>query len=476
VIDFEPAVEVTPEVSLYQGTVWIDRDVYARVKSRTVQLGLTGDAVSNDETIFFAPVGADGEPAPWSVDSYFLPLRTVGQQIFSILNAALVVERQLTLADIRINSPDFDERRAAVLASEATMLRDTDAGLRYLVTDKETGERVVQETPDPTRLFLVGGVFYDEGLDYPLPLGGVNWLSFDLKGSGAQANVFFAGLLVLADIATPSLFGSRWEAGADAFVLGIAGTDTLYVDGVEVADQDVETMRPSIDLTLGRNIGNYFKVQTEYSLGWRRFDRADDTSPDFVVPSDYIDQTVALRLLYNRGGYRLSAGGGYTLRSDWEPWGLPNNPDYDPAKDDYLTWGAEIAKTWYLPGFFQFAASAGWIGGDDLDRFSKYQFGPFSDVEVRGYRSGLIRAEEAWYTHLRYGFNLGEVFQLGLHGDAAWATDEATGLDNELLGGLGVSGTFVGPWRTIVNLEVGKAVAGPDDGFTAFIAFLKLFD
>lgn len=475
VVDFEPAVAVTPDKSLYQGTVWIDREIYARVKSRTVQLGLRGDAVSNDETIFFSPVDTDGEPAPWSTDSYFLPLRTIGQQIYSILNAALVVERERTLADISINSPDFDERRDTVLASDATMLRDTEVGMRYLVLDKETGERQVQETPDPTRLFLLGGVFYDEALDFPLPLGGVNWLSFDFKGTGGQANVFFAGLLVLADIATPSLFGSRWEAGADLFVLGLAGTDTLYVEGEEINDQDVETMRPNVDFTLGRNIGNYFKVQFEYSLGWHTFDDASSTSPDFVIPSDHLDHDLQLRLSYNRNGYRLRLGGGYRLRDEWEPWGFEDNPDYDPDKDVFLTYGAGIAKTWFLRNFIQLGAEIEYVGGEDLDRFSKFQFGPFSDVVVRGYRSELIRAEEAWVTHLNYGFNLGEIFQLKVLGDAAWATDEATRLDREFLAGIGVSGTFVGPWRTIVNLEVGKAVAGPDDGFTALIAFLKLF-
>ena len=475
VVDFEPAVPVTPDRSLYQGTVWIDRQMYARVKSRTLQLGLVGDVVSNDETIFFAALDADGQPAPWSGDSYVLPMRTVGQQIFSILNVALVVERELSLADVRINPEDFETRRADVLASDTTMLRDTEAGMRYLVTDKETGERVVQEELDATRLFALGGVFYDEALDYPLPLGGVNWFSFDVKGSGAQANVFFAGLLVLADYAMPSLFGTRWEAGADVFVLGLAGTDTLFVDGLEINDQDVETLRPNIDLTLGRNLGNYFKVRLEYSLGWHRFDRADDTAPEFVIPSDHLDHGLALRLNYNRKGYRLRLDGGYTLRDAWEPWGFDGNPDYDPAKDDYLNWGASLSKTWYLPNFIQLGADIEYVGGEDLDRFSKYQFGPFSSIIVRGYRSQFVRAEEALASHLRYGFNLGEVFQLYLVGDAAWVTDEATGLDQELLGGLGVSGTFIGPWRTIINLELGKALAGPDDGFTAFIAFLKLF-
>ena len=33
----------------------------------------------------------------------------------------------------------------------------------------------------------------------------------------------------------------------------------------------------------------------------------------------------------------------------------------------------------------------------------------------------------------------------------------------------------MGPWQTIVNLDLGVAVAGPDDGVSLFLTFLKLF-
>jgi hypothetical protein len=40
---------------------------------------------------------------------------------------------------------------------------------------------------------------------------------------------------------------------------------------------------------------------------------------------------------------------------------------------------------------------------------------------------------------------------------------------------VGLAGTFVGPWQTVVNLDVGLPVAGPDDGFVLYVVFLKLF-
>lgn len=471
VVDFEPAAALAEGRSLFRGTVWVDREVYARVKTRAVQLGLTGDVLSNDETTFYAPVDAAGRPAAWERSSYWLPTRVVGQQLFSVLNATTIVEREIELTGIRINPADFDASRDATLASEATMVRDTDAGLRYLELDRETGERVVKED-DKTRMFILGGAFYDEAQDGPLPLGGVNWLSFDWRGTGTQADLFIAGPLILADVANPSLFGSRWDAGVDVFALAFAGEDALYRNGVEAQTENVKRLRPNIDFSLGRPLGSFVKLDLRYQLSWNNFQRADDTGDDFVLPSDHLGHSAGAIVRYIRSGYRLVAGGSWNRRGDWQPWG-PGAANLTP--DSYTLWNVGVAKTWHLPKFQKFGVALEYVGGSDLDRFSKYEFGFFSDIGVHGYQSDKVRAERAAAAHVSYGFELGEIFRIDLVGDAAWATDPASGLDRELLAGAGIVGTFIGPWGTVVNMDIGHALAGPDDGWSAFIAVLKLF-
>ncbi len=471
VVDFEPAGPLAEGHSLFRGTVWVDREIYARVKTRAVQLGLTGDVLSNEETTFYTPRDANGEPAAWDRSSYWLPTRLVGQQLFSVLNATTIVEREIELTGIEINAAEFDARRQAALTSEATMVRDTEEGLRYLVVDNETGERVVKED-DKTRMFILGGAFYDEAQDGLLPLGGVNWLAFDWRGTGMQADLFIAGPLILADVANPSLFGSRWDAGVDVFALAFAGQDTLYRDGMEVQEETVERLRPNIDFSLGRPLGSFTKLDLRYELSWNNFQRADETGDDFVLPSDHLSHSLGATLRYIRSGYRLVAGGTWNVRGDWEPWGL-DAANLTP--DRYTLWNVGVAKTWHLPKFQKVGLSFEYVDGRDLDRFSKYEFGFFSDVTVHGYQSDKVRAERAAATHLTYGFELGSIFRIDLVGDAAWATDAASGLDNELLAGAGIVGTFIGPWGTVVNMDIGHALAGPDDGWSAFIAVLKLF-
>jgi hypothetical protein len=475
VVDFEPADKLAEGETLFQGTVWIDREIYARVRTRAVQLGLRGDVLSNDETLDYEPLDSAGQPAEWATSSFFLPTRTIGQQLFSILNGTTVVEREVVLSNLRINPADFDALREAKLATDVTMVRDTDRGVRYLEPG-EDGSRVVQEELDKSRRFLVGGLFYDESQDFPLPLAGINWLNFDWRGTGTQTNLFVAGPLVLANIATPSLRGSRWDLGADAFALVIAGTDSVYRGDQEASEEDIKSLRPNIDIALGRPIGNFFKLELQYSIGYNKFSRASNTAEEFVLPEDHIDHRFEVLGRYNRAGYRMRLGGSYNLRSDWSEWGLPGNTEYQADQDTYTLYGAGIAKIWHLPKFTKFGAELEYVGGENLDRFSKYQFGYFSDTRVHGYRSDRVRAEEAYAAHLSYGLNIADIFRIDLVGDVAWATDQASQLDNELLAGAGLVGTFLGPWGTVVNLDLGVPVAGPDEGVSVFLAFLKLFD
>ncbi len=476
VVDFAPAVAVTPERTLYQGTVWIDREIYARVKTRAVQLGLEGEVISNEETLTFSPLTADGEPAPWAASSYFVPVRLTGQQIWSLLGGTTVVEREILLDSVRINPESFEADRRAALESEATIVRDTDEGLKYLVVDEETGERVVKEEFDKKRRFLVGGVFYDENQDFPIPLAGINWFWFDWRGTGTQANVFFAGALATVAINDPSFLGSKWDFGLDAFAFALRGADTLFRDGREATLEEVKTSNPNFDLKLGRPLGNFAKVEAQYQLGYQSFRRGDETAAEFVLPSNHLNHEVRLTGKYNRKGYRFRLRGSYHRRGAWDFWGLPGNTEFEADDDSYTTWNVALGKTFHLPKFLKFGIELEYLDGSNLDRFSKFDFGTFSSVRVRGYETGKVRAEETAALHLNYGWNVGGTFRLEALADAAWATDRTSGLDREMLAGVGVAGTLVGPWSTLINVDLGVAVKGPDDGVTATIAVLKLFD
>lgn len=475
VVEFRPAV-AAEEGKLYRGRVWIDREIYARVRSRAVQLGLEGEVLSNEEILHYAPVDADGEPAAWSKESFVLPLRLTGQQLISVVNATTLVERETILSSVEINEDDFEERRAAVMDSDVTMVRDTEKGLRYLVKKEGEEGRVVQEEFDTSRLFALGGVFYDDSLDFPLPLAGANYLDFDFRGTGNQLNLFFGGALLTANYADPRVAGSRWDLGGDAFALAIPVTDSQYRNGVERPGEEVELRTGNVSVKVGRPLGSFVKLRGEYELSYRGYDRGDDTAPAFRPPSDHFRHSLEVGARFARSGYSLSLDAAYNLRSQWDEWGFPGNPEFSEDHEDYLQWSAGFAKSWYLAKFQKIGLELDYVDGSDLDRFSKYGFGYFGDTRIHGFPSGEVRAEEAALAHLSYGFDIGEVFRIEAVGDAALATDPVSGLDQDFLAGAGIQGTLMGPWETVINFDLGVPIEGTEDGFTAYLVFLKLFE
>ncbi len=473
-IDFKP-INPAPGRSLFRGTVWVDQQLSARVRTRATQVGLEGSVLAAETTISYTPLDRNGASTDWDPKSYVIPTKISGQQTMSVLSVTLPIEVETEIADVRFDGENFDLNRAAALASEATMLRDTDDGFRYLKKD-ETGQRYVETEFDSDRLFLVGGVFWDESLDFPLPLAGVNYLDLDVKGTGTQFDVFFAGALLNAGFSDPSLFGSRFNGGINLNGIFIKTNDRLYRDGVVVPEEDVMSWSTAGDLFIGRPFGDYFSFEINYGLERVDYSRAEDTAPDFVIPQDTFIHSVRSSLEFNRSGYRLRLAGDANRRSNWEFWGLPGNLEFDPDQNEFLRWRAVLAKTWWLPNFRRIGLSAEYLNGSNLDRFSGYDFGLFGNSVVAGYPSGLVRAERASGVHLTYGINILEQIRFDAKVDAVWATNRTTGLDDELLAGIGVQGTTTIPWQLIMNFELGYAFAGPGKGgFALRVFFLRLF-
>lgn len=470
VVGFEPS-DPSHAAGLYRGRVWIDRELFARVRSEAVQTGLTGVVISNQETVDFLPVDATGQVAAWQRDSFVLPIRSTGQRLERIVGSTVQVERSVTMADISINPSDFEARRHAAYRSEARMVRETPDGLRFLGKVAGSDARSV-EAPDLDTFFLVAGTFYDKSLDYPLPIVGVAYFTESLFGTGAQAQVL-ATPLISGSIAQPSVFGSRWTAGASLTGLLFMGDETQYRDGEEVKAETVKHGTAGLGLFLGRTLGNFAEIKLTYAVTYDRFGRAKDTADSFVVPQTTSTQTGGVEFAVRRWGWSFVADGEASRRDEWSFWGMSGNPEYDAAQKDYARYRASIGKTFWSRESSKLSFQIDYLGGSDLDRFSKYGFGPLADSRVNGYQSGLITASNAGGVHVNYAFTAKDVIQLHVNGDAVWVTDKASGLDNRLLSGVGVGGLLMGPWETIVNFDLGVPVAGPANGITALILVLR---
>jgi hypothetical protein len=472
VLDFTPRVSTTDK-PVYAGRVWIAREGFAAVRVRTRQLNLTAEIQAVDETAEFTDV-----PAPDGGPPLRLPTRTTGQWILKTFSRTTVIERESVLTDIRLDDPSFPARRAEAYASKDTMVRDTEKGVRYLERTPEGGRRVTQDAKHG-KLFGLAGLFYDGSYDYPLPLLGVYWVDLDASRRHDQVQVLFGGVLLAASWNQPRLFGSPVDVGVDVFGIALRGTDAFFVRGDEDKTQRVKSRSFAAAFKAGVPVARHLKLTATVAESHRDY-AADDaeTSPAFAIPSNHWLTRLEGQLAWDWRGWALSGRWAWNKRSRWDPWGFAGNPDYDPSKDAYTTWGLELQKDFHLPRFQRVRASVGYLGSDNTDRFSKATFGFFGGTSLRGFRSGALRAEEAVTSKVAYGYVIGSAFRLEAIYEDARVKDADAGLRWAYFSGAGISGEFAGPWATLVRLDVGTPVSGRNrgqNGVVLSLTVLKIF-
>lgn len=481
-VRFEPPQNAPESLPLYRGTVWIDTRTWARVRISMVQLNLTGNVLSNEERVDFQPFVRASHALMTAADVaksdareiLWLPAEVGAQQVVSAAGRANVVLRSTTFTNFRIEPADFEQSLAEASASDARMVRETSAGMRYL-EKSGSGERVVKEGFESSRKFLLGGIHHDAGLEYPVvPLGGVDYFDFDLWDKGIQANVFFAGVVVSANATHPNVANTRTNLGADFFAIAVPTTNSMYRAGLEQKTEAVKALPTWLALRGGHPFATFGKIDFQLGLGHISYKRADDTDPSFAVPSSTFLLSPTVTAHYARWGYTAAAWYDYTRRTKWEPWGVLS--EYDPNQKSFATFGASLGKSFYLPKFQRLGLEVDYLDGTRLDRFSKYELGFFGTQRIHGVRSGTVRAERAILGHVSYGFVLSDQIRMEAFYDHGLIDDGVAGYRREPFQGVGIAGQTVGPYGTLLRLDIGKMVGrNAQSGFVANVVFLKLF-
>ncbi len=468
-VDFRPKSTVGDK-PIYRGTAWIDRETFALLRRESIQLNLKGDTLSNVQTEYYRPVpGASG---------VVLPLEIRGQQVFSTAGRTTAIERKVVMGNVVINPPDFEPRLKEAYASKDQMVRDTDDGLRYLIPDPgHPEERAVESKLTRKSLFGIAGAFYQRGQDYPFPLLGVQYFNFDMWGKNKQLSVFFAGALLFANYTDPAFLGTHFDVGADVFGVAFPFVQTNYRNGVEVKSERIKQLPESFQINIGHPIGPYFKASLLMSAQYDYYKRDQDTGLEFITPASTFTYGTGLKLNWNQDGYNIAALGGYYSRAKWEAWGDPETSGYDPSQKNYWKYSVDASKGFYFAEFRKLLLKVSYLGGQDLDRFSQWDFGPFSTNSLIGFPSGAVLADHAYQANVSYGLNIQEVVRFELEYNQALVTNRQAGWDNTYFSGFGITTAFNGPWDgTRIRAEVGyPVVAQGVKGFTINAQILKLF-
>ncbi len=483
-VRFEPPPHAAETLPLYRGTVWIDSRTWARIRLSMVQLNLKGEILSNEERVDFQPFARTTHTPLTAADAaksdprdiIWLPLSVSAQQVISAAGHGTVVLRETDFTNFRLDPSDYETSLAEAEKSDARMVRETKAGLRYLEKTKTSnGERVVKEGFNTSQTFLLGGIHHDAGLQYPVvPLGGIDYFNFDLSHRGIQTNVFFAGIVLVANLTNPNVANTRTNAGLDFFGIALPSTQSFYRNGKEQLGEEVKALPTRLSFRVGHPFLQFGKIDVSLGIEHNTFMRSDNTASSFVIPSDTFVITPTVEGQYARWGATVTGWYSHKMRTTWKPWG--NLAEFDPKQKTYNDFGGSLAKSIYLPKFQRIGAEVDYMDGTRLDRFSQYGFGFFGAQRIHGIKSGSVLADRAILAHLSYGFVFSEQFRLEAFYDHGLINNKLAGYHNEPFQGLGIAGQTLGPYGTLLRLDLGKTVGrNAQSGFVADVVFLKLF-
>jgi hypothetical protein len=449
IVEFEPA----GSESLFRGRAWIAMDSFAMVRVAGAQTRLRGPIVASEQTDDFERVG-----------DVWLLARSDVRQTYEGASYRTPIHRVLAMSAHEINPADFAERRLGAIASDNVMLRDTTEGYRYLKRTRAGAEGAVHAEPEiagrANRVrTLAVGVIVDPNISMPLPFAGLSYVDFDLFGTGTQLSAFFGGTYGQLAFSAPSLGGTRWQLAGRAFAIASSYNDRAFVDGREVYAENIRQRPAQASVWLLRSLTPRISVRMAYELDYTRLARGDSTAAAFVVPADQVVHGARFALDAQRSGWNGSVWWNPAIRTGWRAWGVPGTPESVTAQRDFQRYGASLARSAVISPRLVARLEGAWMGGTDLDRFSRYTFGTF-DNRLRGYPSALIRYDRGAVFRSALAWSASKLVRLDGFVDAAAVHDPGFGQGLRNYTGVGAAAEVPAPFGTLVAVEWGYGFRG----------------
>ncbi|MEO7135917.1 MAG: hypothetical protein ABI024_17055, partial [Vicinamibacterales bacterium] len=445
-VNFEP---LGSSAALYKGTVWIDRATFAKLRVQAVQTRVAPPIASNEEQLDYRPVGASGV-----VPLYALTAQSASQ-IILIAGRNLLLEKATRFENFQVNDDRFQAWRDAARRGNRIMYRDTDQGLRYLV--KQGVDRVVSDALTTSAKAMAMGVLVDPSYAFPIPIFGINYLDFELRGrNDTQFAMLFGGVFAAGNVQRSRIGRTHFDASLDFFAIAVPSSDRLYLDDGEREDERLLSWSVSSGVNAGWQASAFEKWTLQYQLRFDPFVRDRTTAESYVVPSSTFTHGIGGAWEYKRGGYSGVVNGTWHTRMAWRPWGPEGTVQSTPRH--YVKYAAHLSKDVFLNTFQKIHLNAAFFGGSGLDRFSRWQFGLFDDTRIHGVPGAGIRFDELGMVRGSYSFNIFEQYRLDLFVDQAWGRDRSAGREWRPITGLGAAINLRAPFNTILRADIGKSL------------------
>jgi hypothetical protein len=435
--------------SLYSGRVWIDGVDFRQVRLYLEQRDGKNNVAAHVETQTFGRV-KDGRGREFAL------IRAIdAEDQVNIGGRSVTLEKRYRFGAYRVNTDDFPTRLAAARASDDPMFRDTEEGLRSL--KRQGGELVLEHTASKVIKAALGGVLYDGGRTYPVPLAGVSWVDFDFRKTGTQLSAFFAGPLFFADLSRQVNKSFRW--GVDVSLSALPNTFAEYQGNEELTDRRIRNFQQFVGALLNWQVTSALAVSTQFDVYHDLYQAAGETDPAYRVPASGMTLANYGEAKYARKGFSAMAAVEHGTRVGWRGFGYPDDPT-EPVLDNWTRYSIEVSQHLYAGKLTRGGVSAGYFGGHNLDRFSRYTPSFFERPAINGLPSGVGAYDEITTLGGYYGFNVLDLAKLQGAYTHAWTRNKSEGNALKQFDGLNFSVGVGGPFGTFVQGSVNVALRG----------------
>jgi hypothetical protein len=434
--------------NLYSGKIWIDGVTFRQVKQYLSQRGEKSNVISNVETQNF-------ELVPDAAGNQFNLVKSIfAQQLLNAAGRDFVLQKTYQFSDFAINSPEFDGALKAAHDSEDPMYSETDAGLRPL--RKKDGERVVENTNDKRVKSIVGGMMYTGSYSFPIPLFGWSFVDFNYRNTGSQLSVFFAGPILATNISKQ--YGRKFRLGIDLALSALPANNRVYSGNQELTKKTLWQWEEDTGFRATWQATTSLSLTASTYLSYEYYRGNSDTDKLFLAPRAGVSLLPSAELKYVRRGYILAAQATRGQRLGWTQFGYETQPE--PAISGYTRYSGDFAKTYYIGKFTRAGWDFAYYGGNQLDRFSRYQPSFFSQPRIHGLPSGYDSFDAVAIGSVNYGFNVMDLIKVeGMYSYARGRNLDESRRFGEF-DGLELNFGTAGPWGTFVQGTVSYALEG----------------
>ncbi len=452
--------------TLYNGKVWIDGIDFRQVRLRLEQRDGKNNVASHVETQEFEQV-KDPQGRAFSL------VRSIyAEDSVNLAGRSITVEKRYLFGEYTINASDFASRLSATRASDDPMFRDTEEGLRAL-RKKDGGERAVEPMGGKRILALLGGVLYDGSYSFPIPLAGASWVDFDWRKTGMQLSAFFAGPIFVANLSRQVNKSVRW--GVDLSLIALPNTYYEYAGNQEITARRVRNFQQFAGGLLNWQVTPELDLSTQADVYYDVYQATGDTDPNYRMPASGATLDVYGEAKYVRKSFSAIATIENGQRLGWRPFGYAASPA--ESYPDWTRYSLELSQHVFVGKLTRGGVSAGYFGGQHLDRFSQYSPSFLERPAMHGIPSGVDSFDQVTTLSGYYGFNVADLAKLEGYYTHAWTKNHFEGNGIRQFDGLDASIGIAGPFGTFVQGSVSFAIRGNLERYKTrwgtYLIFLK---